>query len=83
MEYVITSIVTLVSICCFPLSLKVRNRGYRTLLLACVMAANIALWMAYDNVSMMYLAIIALLLLGYTWMKKAKSDETDGNNSQL
>lgn len=83
MEFEITSVIILVSICLLPISMKIKSKGWRQILLTVVACVDIVAYIIYDNVSMIYLAVMALLLMIYTWTKRTEKDETDGNNSQL
>lgn len=82
-EFIVTSIVIILTLCALPRGLKIKGLLWKMVLYGALVVANLAVWIVFNNNTMINFAIVCVLFVIYVWMKKRKDNETDSSNSQL
>ena len=82
-EFIVTSIVIILTLCALPRGLKIKGLLWKMVLYVALVVANLAVWIVFNNNTMINFAIVCVLFMIYVWMKKRKDNETDSSNSQL
>ncbi len=82
-EFIVTSIVIILTLCALPRGLKIKGLLWKMVLYVALVVANLAVWIVFNNNTMINFAIVCVLFVIYVWMKKRKDNETDSSNSQL
>jgi hypothetical protein len=82
-EFIVTSIVIILTLCALPRGLKIKGLLWKMVLYVALVVANLAVWIVFNNNTMINFVIVCVLFMIYVWMKKRKDNETDSSNSQL
>lgn len=82
-EFIVTSIVIILTLCALPLGLRIKGLLWKMVLYVALIVANLAVWIVFNNNTMINFAIVCGLFMIYVWMKNRKDNETDSSNSQL
>ena len=80
-EFIVTSIVIILTLCALPRGLKIKGLLWKMVLYGALVVANLAVWIVFNNNTMINFVVVCVLFMIYVWMKKRKDNETD--NSQL
>ena len=82
-EFIVTSIVIILTLCALPRGLKIKGLLWKMVLYVALVVANLAVWIVFNNNTMINFVVVCVLFVIYVWMKKRKDNETDSSNSQL
>ena len=82
-EFIVTSIVIILTLCALPRGLKIKGLLWKMVLYVALIVANLAVWIVFNNNTMINFVVVCVLFMIYVWMKKRKDNETDSSNSQL
>ncbi len=82
-EFIVTSIVIILTLCALPRGLKIKGLLWKMVLYVALVMANLAVWIVFNNNTMINFVVVCVLFVIYVWMKKRKDNETDSSNSQL
>ena len=82
-EFIVTSIVIILTLCALPRGLKIKGLLWKMVLYVALVVANLAVWIVFNNNTMINFVVVCALFMIYVWMKKRKDNETDSSNSQL
>ena len=82
-EFIVTSIVIILTLCALPRGLKIKGLLWKMVLYVALVVANLAVWIVFNNNTMINFVVVCVLFMIYVWMKKRKDTETDSSNSQL
>ncbi len=82
-EFIVTSIVIILTLCALPRGLKIKGLLWKMVLYVALVVANLAVWIVFNNNTMINFVVVCVLFMIYVWMKKRKDNETDSSNSQL
>ena len=82
-EFIVTSIVIILTLCALPRGLKIKSLLWKMVLYVALVVANLAVWIVFNNNTMINFVVVCVLFMIYVWMKKRKDNETDSSNSQL
>ena len=82
-EFIVTSIVIILTLCALRCGLKIKSLLWKMVLYIALVVANLAVWIVFNNNTMINFVIVCVLFMIYVWMKKRKDNETDSSNSQL
>ena len=82
-EFIVTSIVIILTLCALPRGLKIKGLLWKMVLYGALVVANLAVWIVFNNNTMINFVVVCVLFVIYVWMKKRKDNETDSSNSQL
>ena len=82
-EFIVTSIVIILTLCALPRGLKIKGLLWKMVLYIALVVANMAVWIVFNNNTMINFVVVCVLFMIYVWMKKRKDNETDSSNSQL
>jgi hypothetical protein len=82
-EFIVTSIVIILTLCALPCGLKIKGLLWKMVLYVALVVANLAVWIVFNNNTMINFVVVCVLFMIYVWMKKRKDNETDSSNSQL
>ncbi len=82
-EFIVTSIVIILTLCALPRGLKIKGLLWKMVLYGALVVANLAVWIVFNNNTMINFVVVCVLFMIYVWMKKRKDNETDSSNSQL
>ena len=82
-EFIVTSMVIILTLCALPRGLKIKGLLWKMVLYVALVVANLAVWIVFNNNTMINFVVVCVLFMIYVWMKKRKDNETDSSNSQL
>ncbi len=82
-EFIVTSIVIILTLCALRCGLKIKGLLWKMVLYVALVVANLAVWIVFNNNTMINFVVVCVLFMIYVWMKKRKDNETDSSNSQL